>query len=57
MKPSYQIALLLSVPAGLMIIWRFGGLEADIKMFGLAMAPAIIVCLAAWLDQPKPENQ
>jgi hypothetical protein len=53
MKPTYLLALLLAVPAGLMIVWGWGRGNSGWKLMTAAMAPALVVCLVAKLDPPK----
>jgi len=57
MKPTYLLALLLSVPAGLMILWIYSGIGGPSKaVMAAAIAPAIIICIAAKIDEPKQRD-
>lgn len=50
LSPGYAIGILLSVPAGLLLAMRFGEGLSTGSFIAVAMIPAVIVCLAAWIE-------
>lgn len=50
LSPGYAIGILLSVPAGLLLAMRFSDAWPIPKFLAVAMVPAVIVCLAAWIE-------
>ena len=53
MKPTYLLALFLAVIAGVGIVWTQAGSNSGWPLFVGAMAPSVIVVIAAILDPPK----
>lgn len=50
LSPGYAVGILLSVPAGLILAMRYSGELGRTSFILVAMAPALLVCLAAYLE-------
>lgn len=53
MKPLYVLALVLAMIFGLGLVWVKGNSQSGLGLFAAAMAPAVLVFVAATFDRPK----